>query len=100
MQTMAPSSDLARVLGQTMNPLSAKTGMSNILCARTDCEAEAQLKKEAATRPDFLENLLTLIATPQEPIPIRQAAALFFKNFVRQNWKVFAPLYRNVLILG
>jgi Importin-beta N-terminal domain len=63
-------------------------------------KAEAQLKKEAETRPDFLENLLTLIATPQEPIPIRQAAALFFKNFVRQNWKVCASLSRAVLTLG
>jgi Importin-beta N-terminal domain len=58
------------------------------------------LKKEAETRPDFLENLLTLIATPQEPIPIRQAAALFFKNFVRQNWKVSAPLSQAVLTPG
>jgi hypothetical protein len=50
--------------------------------------AESTLKNEARTQPDFLTNLLTLIATPQAALPIRQAAALFFKNFVRQNWKV------------
>lgn len=50
--------------------------------------AESKLKNEARTQPDFLTNLLTLIAAPQVALPIRQAAALFFKNFVRQNWKV------------
>jgi hypothetical protein len=50
------------------------------------------LKNEAQTHPDFVENLLTLIATPQAALPIRQAAALFFKNFVRQNWKVLLSL--------
>jgi hypothetical protein len=56
--------------------------------------AEQQLKNEASTQPNFLGNLLTLIATPQVALPIRQAAALFFKNFVRQNWKVAVSLRR------
>ena len=56
--------------------------MSNI------CLAETKLKNEARREPDFLTNLLTLIAAPQVALPIRQASALFFKNFVRQNWKV------------
>jgi hypothetical protein len=58
--------------------------------------AEQKLKQEASTQPNFLGNLLTLIATPQVALPIRQAAALFFKNFVRQNWKVFCPPFCGV----
>jgi hypothetical protein len=56
------------------------------------------LKNEASTRPDFLGNLLNLIATPQIALPIRQAAALFFKNFVRQNWKVVLPTELSLTI--
>jgi Importin-beta N-terminal domain len=56
--------------------------MSNIYLAETN------LKNEARRNPDFLTNLLTLIAAPQVALPVRQAAALFFKNFVRQNWRV------------
>ena len=87
---MTAPSDLARVLEQTLNPLYAKEGsplvkypMSNSFCL-----AEANLKHEARRDPDFLTKLLTLIAASQVALPIRQAAALFFKNFVRQNWKV------------
>ena len=58
------------------------------LLALSNSTAELKLKNRAATGQDFLGNLLTLIATPQVSLPIRQAATLFFKNFVRQNWKV------------
>jgi len=58
----------------------------------SDLVAEQQLKNEASTQPNFLGTLLNLIAAPQVALPIRQAAALFFKNFVRQNWKVFSRL--------
>ena len=61
--------------------------------------AEQQLKNEASTQPNFLGNLLTLIATSQVALPIRQAAALFFKNFVRANWKVLFLLFL-VLTIG
>ena len=59
--------------------------------------AEQQLKNEAATQPNFLGNLLTLIATSQVALPIRQAAALFFKNFVRTNWKVFLTVTMELM---
>jgi len=62
--------------------------------------AESQLRNEASARPDFLTNLLSLIATPQVALPIRQAAALFFKNFVRQNWKVSAYFRSTRLTIG
>lgn len=87
---MAASSDLARVLEQTLNPLYAKEGSphsASTIISNLDI-AESTLKSEARTQPDFLTNLLTLISAPQAALPIRQAAALFFKNFVRQNWKV------------
>jgi hypothetical protein len=53
--------------------------------------AEAKLKSDARTNPNFLASLLTLIAEAQIALPVRQAAALFFKNFVRENWKVVLP---------
>jgi len=46
------------------------------------------LKTEAKSRPDFLTSLLNLIASSDVSLPVRQAAALFFKNFVREHWKV------------
>jgi Importin-beta N-terminal domain len=86
---MPASSDLARVLEQTLNPLYAKEGISSLIYDLSNiCLAETNLKNEARRDPDFLTDLLTLIAAPQVALPIRQAAALFFKNFVRQNWKV------------
>jgi hypothetical protein len=53
--------------------------------------AEATLKTEAKTQPDFLTSLLNLIVSSNVSLPIRQAAALFFKNFVREHWKVHDP---------
>jgi hypothetical protein len=62
--------------------------------------AEAKLKSDARTNPNFLRNLLTLIAEPQIPLPVRQAAALFFKNFVRENWKVVPLSFVKLMCLG
>jgi Importin-beta N-terminal domain len=78
--------ELAVVLEQTLNPATAKTGDS--LTCKGLITAEAQLKQDAATQPAFLERLLSLIASPQVALPIRQAGALFFKNFIRQHWRV------------
>ena len=86
---MAASSNLAHVLEQTLNPLYAKEGnVSTFMLNLNRDTAESKLKIEARTQPDFLTNLLTLIAAPEVSIPVRQASALFFKNFVRANWKV------------
>ena len=54
--------------------------------------AETKLKALSLTQPEFLSHLLMTIAAPQAALPVRQAAALFFKNFVRQHWKVY-PIF-------
>jgi hypothetical protein len=63
-----------------------------LVCVLTAIAAEATLKTEAQSRADFLTGLLNLIASSDVALPIRQAAALFFKNFVREHWKVPTPL--------
>jgi hypothetical protein len=63
-----------------------------LACVLTAIAAEATLKNEAQSRADFLTGLLNLIASNDVALPIRQAAALFFKNFVREHWKVPTPL--------
>ena len=62
--------------------------------------AEAKLKSDARTNPNFLPSLLTLVAEAQIALPVRQAAALFFKNFVRENWKVVQPTFIELTYLG
>lgn len=62
--------------------------------------AEAKLKSDARTNPNFLASLLTLVAEAQIALPVRQAAALFFKNFVRENWKVVQPTFIELTYLG
>lgn len=92
---MATQTALAQVLEQTLNPSYAKQGNhgKGLFSLRRPCSltllaAESTLKTEAKTRPDFLTSLLNLIASADVSLPIRQAAALFFKNFVREHWKV------------
>jgi hypothetical protein len=93
---MAAQAALAQTLEQTLNPAYAKQGTAPraccLVCVLTAIAAEATLKTEAKTRADFLTSLLNLIASNDVALPIRQAAALFFKNFVREHWKVPTPL--------
>lgn len=50
--------------------------------------AEAALNEAASTYPNFLTVLLNIVANQEMHAPVRHAAVLFVKNFVRQNWKV------------
>jgi len=88
---MTASSDLVIVLEQTLNPQTSKLGLDPLSVELI--AAESRLKNEASSQTDFLVSLLNLIATAGVALPIRQAGALFFKNFVRQNWKVEKPRY-------
>lgn len=48
-------------------------------------DAEAQLAS-LAQQKGFLPHLLQIVLDRTHPIPVRQAACLYFKNQIKQRW--------------
>ncbi|KAF3132818.1 importin-alpha export receptor [Orbilia oligospora] len=59
--------------------------LANSLDHSQNKEAERQLKS-VETTPGFPLMLLRAVATPELPINVRLAGALFFKNLIRRSW--------------
>ncbi|KAK6354172.1 importin-alpha export receptor [Orbilia blumenaviensis] len=59
--------------------------LANSLDHSQNKEAERQLKS-VETTPGFPLMLLRTVATPELPINVRLAGALFFKNLIRRSW--------------
>ncbi|RVD83340.1 uncharacterized protein DFL_007732 [Arthrobotrys flagrans] len=59
--------------------------LANSLDHSQNKEAEKQLKS-VETTPGFPLMLLRTVATPELPITVRLAGALFFKNLIRRSW--------------
>ncbi|KAF3173792.1 importin-alpha export receptor [Orbilia oligospora] len=59
--------------------------LANSLDHSQNKEAERQLKS-VETTPGFPLMLLRAVATPDLPINVRLAGALFFKNLIRRSW--------------
>lgn len=77
--TMSLSSALVGVLSATLSPDAA-----------TRKNAESQLLS-AQAHPDFAPSILHLAQDKESSYPVRMAAALNFKNWVKANWAVRVP---------
>jgi len=99
------STQLIELLRQTLVPSEAKQGMVDkkcILSKESDDTAEKGLSS-VESNPGFISSLLQVICDTKNEMPIRQAGALFFKNFIKRNWSIedagtiIAETDRNVI---
>ncbi|ORY85547.1 importin-alpha re-exporter [Protomyces lactucae-debilis] len=67
------SAEVAALLRQSFDPSTSK-------------QAEERLR-QAETQSGFASVLLEIVASTSIDLPTRQAASLFFKNYVKRNWE-------------
>jgi exportin-2 (importin alpha re-exporter) len=72
--------NLAQALQQSLSPNPAE---------RRQAERDLDARKQ---QPGFPQFVLELAQSGDAPLPVRQAAALLFKNYIRAGWPVVRAL--------